>query len=52
MAVVFLTKKNGNIPTVNVRAKLIIKAARALSLPFATETSIDRNMNSALTSSA
>ena len=49
---VFLTKMNGNIPTVKVIVKLIISAARALSLPPATETSMDRNMKRALTSSA
>gem|GEM_PF-2824010 len=46
------TNMNGKIPTVNVIVKLISRAASALSLPFATETNIDRNMNSALTSSA
>ena len=48
----FLTKMNGNIPTVNVMVKLISKAARALSLPLDTETRIEKNMKSALTSSA
>ena len=35
-----------------VMIKLIIRAARALSFPLATETRMDRNMNNALTSSA
>jgi len=43
---------NGKTPTVKVRVKLIIKAARALSFPFATETRIDKNMNNALTNNA
>ncbi|CCX52235.1 unknown [Alistipes sp. CAG:514] len=52
MSADFLTNMNGNTPTVKVIVKLIIRAARALSLPFATETRMDRNMNSALTSRA
>ncbi len=47
-----LTNIKGNIPTVKVMVKLISRAARALSLPFATETSMEKNMNRALTSSA
>ena len=46
------TNMNGKTPTVKVRVKLIIKAARALSFPFATETRIDKNMNNALTNNA
>ena len=47
-----LTNMKGNIPTVKVMVKLISRAARALSLPFATETRMEKNMNRALTSNA
>ena len=49
---VLRTNMKGNIPTMKVMVKLIIRAARALSLPLDKETSIDRNMNNALTSRA
>ena len=39
----------GKIPTVKVIAKLISRAARALSLPCAIETKTDNSMNRALT---
>ena len=48
----FLTNMKGNIPTVKVMVKLIRSAARALSLPLATETNMDKNINNALTSRA
>ena len=43
------TKIKGKIPTVKVIEKLISRAARALSLPCATETKTDSSMNRALT---
>ena len=52
ISAVFLTNMKGNMPTVKVMVKLIIRAARALSLPFETDTRMDRSMNSALTSRA
>ena len=52
MAAVFRTKMKGKIPTVKVMAKLISRAAKALSRPFQKETRMDRSMNNALTSSA
>ena len=52
MAECFLTNMKGNTPTTKVMMKLIVRAARALSLPLETETRMDRNMNSALTSNA
>lgn len=48
----FLTKMKGKAPAVKVMMKLIKRAARALSFPFFTETSTDKNMNNALTRSA
>ena len=49
---VFRTKIKGKIPTVKVMTKLIIRAAKALSCPFQSETRTEKNMNKALTSSA
>ena len=52
MTSVFLTKMKGKIPTMKVMVKEIARAARAESLPSATDTITERNMNSALTRSA
>ncbi len=52
MTEAFLTNIKGNIPDVNVMVKLMINAARALSLPLAIDTSMEKNMNSAFTSNA
>ena len=49
MAEVLRTKMNGKTPTEKVMMKLISRAARALSFPFATDTSIEKNMNRAFT---
>ena len=46
------TKMNGKTPTEKVMVKLIRRAERALSFPLATETRMDKSMNSALTKSA
>ena len=46
------TKMKGNIPDMKVITKLMARAARALSLPFATDTKTLRSMKSELTSRA
>jgi hypothetical protein len=43
---------NGKAPTIRVIIKLIIRGPNAESLPSTIETMMDRNMKSALTSSA
>ena len=52
MAADFLTKMNGNIPTMKVMMKLMASGPRAESFPFRMETIKDRNINRALMSSA
>lgn len=52
MEEVFLTKMNGNIPTMNVMMKLIASGPMEESLPFRTDTISDKNMNRELISSA
>ena len=43
---------NGNAPVMNVAMKLMVKGVNASSNPYAIETSMDINMNKALTSNA
>ena len=52
MTSVFLTKMKGKIPTMKVMVKEMARAASAESLPSAMETITERNIKSALTSSA
>ena len=52
MRLVFRTKKKGKMPVMKVIEKLMRRAERPLSFPFMTETNIDSNMKSALTSRA
>ena len=48
----FLTNTNGKAPTSRVMIKLISKGTNAESRPSIIETTMDRNMNRALTRSA
>lgn len=50
--VAFLTNMNGKAPTMRVMMKLIVSGPKAESCPLKIDTSIDMNMNKALTNRA